>query len=139
MRRWPGNAARQGYGAAPPASRVLHIALRATALRAALDPGDLCGPLGQERGQAPACPSAARRARAKMTAAARPGPCHMTAEDTNRNRCSSNQKNAEITRNRFEEVFTVSGEARLRGRWRASRTLSRVGSLPKPRDGRVQW
>jgi len=35
----------------------------------------------------------------------------MTAEDTNRNRCSSSQKNAEITRNRFEEVSTVSGEA----------------------------
>jgi hypothetical protein len=35
---------RAGYGAAPPASRVLRIALRATALRAALDPGDLGGP-----------------------------------------------------------------------------------------------
>jgi len=46
-----------------------------------------------------------------MTAAARPGPGHVTAEDTNRNRCSSSQKNAEITRNRFEEVSTVSGEA----------------------------
>jgi hypothetical protein len=37
-------ARRAGYGAAPPASRVLRIALRATALRAALDPGDLGGP-----------------------------------------------------------------------------------------------
>ena len=40
--------AAQGYGAAPPASRVLRIALRATALRAALDPGDLGGPWKQE-------------------------------------------------------------------------------------------
>jgi hypothetical protein len=41
-------ARRAGYGAAPPASRVLRIALRATALRAALDPGDLGGPWRQE-------------------------------------------------------------------------------------------
>jgi len=41
-------ARRAGYGAAPPASRVLRIALRATALRAALDAGDLGGPCGQE-------------------------------------------------------------------------------------------
>ena len=38
----------KGYGAAPPASRMLRIALRATALRAALDPGDHCGPWEQE-------------------------------------------------------------------------------------------
>jgi hypothetical protein len=31
---WPGDAPREGYGAAPPASRLLRIALRATALRA---------------------------------------------------------------------------------------------------------
>jgi len=37
-------ARRAGYGAAPPAPRVFRIALRATALRAALDPGDHCGP-----------------------------------------------------------------------------------------------
>jgi hypothetical protein len=43
---------RRGYGAAPPASRVLRIALRATALRAALDPGDPCGPAGRKHGQA---------------------------------------------------------------------------------------
>ena len=50
------------YGAAPPASRVLRIALRATALRAALDPGDLGGPLGQEEraGQQPAPPCTRR-------------------------------------------------------------------------------
>ena len=32
------------------------IALRATALRAAPDPGDLYGPWGRKRGQATACP-----------------------------------------------------------------------------------
>jgi hypothetical protein len=37
-------ARRARYGAALPAPRVLRIALRATALRAALDPGDLYGP-----------------------------------------------------------------------------------------------
>ena len=35
---------------------------RATALRAALDPGDHCGPWGQEERQAQACPRAARGA-----------------------------------------------------------------------------
>ena len=49
-------ARRAGYRAAPPASRVLRIALRATALRAAPDPGDHCGPSGQEERQAQACP-----------------------------------------------------------------------------------
>ena len=49
-------ARRAGYGAAPPASRVLRIALRATALRAALDPGDRCGPWGQEERAGPGLP-----------------------------------------------------------------------------------
>ncbi len=56
-------ARRAGYGAAPPAPRVLRIALRATALRAALGPGDHYGPWGQEEragtGLPPRC---ARRA-----------------------------------------------------------------------------
>src|SRR6266516_8024564 len=56
-------ARRAGYGAAPPAPRVLRIALRATALRAALDPGDHCGPWDQEKRQAQACPRAARGAK----------------------------------------------------------------------------
>ena len=47
---------RAGYGAAPPASRLLRIA-DATALRAGLDPRDLCGPSGRKRGQAQACPT----------------------------------------------------------------------------------
>jgi hypothetical protein len=56
-------ARRPCYGAAPPAPRVLRIALRATALRAALDPGDLCGPLGQEERAGPGLPPrCARRA-----------------------------------------------------------------------------
>lgn len=47
---------RAACAAAPPASRVLRIALRATTLRAALDPGDLGVPWGQEQraGQGPA-------------------------------------------------------------------------------------
>ena len=50
-----GGRAAQGYGAAPPASRLLRIA-DATALRAGLDPGDLCGPSGRKYGQAPSLP-----------------------------------------------------------------------------------
>ena len=56
-------ARRAGYGAAPPASRVLCIALRATALRAALDPGDHCGPWDQEKRAGPGLPPALRTAR----------------------------------------------------------------------------
>ena len=56
-------ARRAGYGAAPPAPRVLRIALRATALRAAPDPGDHCGPWDQERRTGPGLPPrCARRA-----------------------------------------------------------------------------
>jgi hypothetical protein len=51
---------RRGYGPAPPVSRVLRIALRATALRAAPDPGDLCGPAGRNRGQAQPAPASRR-------------------------------------------------------------------------------
>ena len=53
---------RAGYGAAPPASRVLRIALRATALRAALDPGDLGGPWRQEERAGQGLPRRARGA-----------------------------------------------------------------------------
>ena len=56
-------ARRACYGAAPPAPRVLRIALRATALRAALDPGDHCGPWGQEERAGPGLPRALRAAR----------------------------------------------------------------------------
>jgi len=52
---------RAGYGSAPPASRLLRIA-DATALRAGLDPGDLCGPSARKYGQAqPAPPNRAAR------------------------------------------------------------------------------
>jgi hypothetical protein len=47
----------KGYRAAPPASSVLRIALRATALRAALDPGDLCSPAARGTRAGPACPA----------------------------------------------------------------------------------
>ena len=50
---------RARYGAAPPASRLLRIA-DATALRADLDPGDLCGPSGRKHGQARPAPRSAR-------------------------------------------------------------------------------
>jgi hypothetical protein len=58
-------ARRACYGAAPPAPRVLRIALRATALRAALDPGDHCGPWARKSGQARPAPAtrAARKPR----------------------------------------------------------------------------
>ena len=49
-------ACRAGYGAAPRASRVLRIALRATALRAAPDPGDHYGPWDQEQRAGPGLP-----------------------------------------------------------------------------------
>ena len=56
-----GGRAARGYGAAPPASRLLRIA-SATALRAGLDPGDLCGPSARKYGQAqPAPPDGAAR------------------------------------------------------------------------------
>jgi hypothetical protein len=49
-------ARRAGYGAAPPAPRVLRIALRATALRAALDPGASAAPGAQEERAGPGLP-----------------------------------------------------------------------------------
>ena len=39
----------EAYGAAPPASRLLRIALRATALRAGRDPGASAAPRAEER------------------------------------------------------------------------------------------
>jgi hypothetical protein len=64
---WPGGfaaliagPAARAYGAAPPASRLLRIALRATALRAGPDPGDLCGPEGRKPRAGPGLPRPAR-------------------------------------------------------------------------------
>jgi len=63
-------ARRACYGAAPPAPRVLRIALRATALRAALDPGDHCGPWDQEQRAGPGLPPRyARRKPPRMAGA----------------------------------------------------------------------
>ena len=93
-----GRAAR-GYGAAPPASRLLRIA-GATALRAGLDPGDLCVPSGRKYGQAQPAPS---------PAAARPmGLTQGTRNATNYvNWRSIVRRNGKITRIRYEEVSTV--------------------------------
>ena len=55
-------ARRARYGAAPPAPRVRRIALRSTALRAALDPGDHYAPGARKTGQAQTCPRDARGA-----------------------------------------------------------------------------
>ncbi len=64
-------ARRAGYGAAPPAPRVLRIALRDSPSRAALDPGDHCEPWARKNGQAQACP-AMRSARNPAVAEHRP-------------------------------------------------------------------
>jgi hypothetical protein len=63
-------ARRACYGAAPPAPRVLRIALRATALRAALGPGDHCGPWARKSGQARPAPALARGAQIPAVAGA---------------------------------------------------------------------
>ena len=69
-----GAGRREGTAPPPPAARVLHIALRATALRAALAPGASGGPAGQQSGQAQgAAPGAAAApCRACGRASARP-------------------------------------------------------------------
>ena len=68
-------ARRAGYGAAPPAPRVLRIALaRDSPSGAALDPGDHCGPWDREERQAQACPRAARGAQTPAVAGAREHP-----------------------------------------------------------------
>jgi len=57
-----GSGRREGTGPPPPAARVLRIALRATALRAALAPGASGGPAGQQSGQPPrGCPGRGAR------------------------------------------------------------------------------
>ena len=74
-------ARRACYGAAPPASTVLRIALRATALRAAPDPGDHCGPWGQEERAGPGLPPrCARRATPAVAGHKRPAERQDTGE-----------------------------------------------------------
>ncbi len=70
-----GSGRREGTGPPPPAARVLRIALRATALRAALAPGVSGGPAGQQNGQPQgAAPGAgAAPSRPCGQAGARPG------------------------------------------------------------------
>ena len=112
----PGNAPRKGYVAAPPASRLLRTALRAAALRAGLDPGDHCGPAGRKYGQAPACP-------ARSTARPRAGDTHslpdqgeallLTRREVEGTDVRVARTEAKITRNRYEDLSTVSGEPRL--------------------------
>jgi hypothetical protein len=70
-------ARRAGYGAAPPAPRVLHIALRATALRAAPDP-DHCGPWDQEQRAGPGLPHPARGTQTRRGGARKP---HLNAKE----------------------------------------------------------
>jgi hypothetical protein len=95
-----GGRAARGYGAAPPASRLLRTAARRPA--AGPDPGDLCGPSGRRYGQAPACPTPRRGApgdhRAPRTSE-RPG--------NEVNWRSIVRRNGEITRISYEEVSTV--------------------------------
>ena len=80
-------ARRAGYGAAPPAPRVLRIALRATALRAALDPGDHCGPWGQEERAGPGLPPrCARRANPAVAGIRTPGKHSELAFDSHKKR-----------------------------------------------------
>ena len=110
-----GGRAAEGYGAAPPASRVLRIALRATALRAAPDPGDRCGPSARQYGQAPACP--ARGAARPCPGGGRsPGtgkePRPAPVGKSNGTDVRIVRTKAKITRNRYEEVSTVLGEPR---------------------------
>ena len=57
-----GGRAAQGYGAAPPASRLLRIACGDGPAGPALTPGTPAAPRAGESGQAPACPSPARGA-----------------------------------------------------------------------------
>jgi hypothetical protein len=51
-----GDAPREGYGAAPPASRLLRIACGDGPCGAGPDPGDHCGPSGRKHGQAQPAP-----------------------------------------------------------------------------------
>ena len=94
-----GGRAARGYGAAPPASRLLRTAARRPA--AGPDPGDLCGPSGRKYGQAPACPSLGRGASSS------PCPAHKRTPGNEVNWRSIVRRNGETTRTGYEEVSTV--------------------------------
>jgi hypothetical protein len=90
-------ARRACYGAAPPAPRVLRIALRATALRAALDPGDHCGPWDQEQRAGPGLPPRyARRAKPRGDEAPDAAETAELAFDSHKER--ENHKPREVSR-----------------------------------------
>lgn len=69
------------------------------------------GPCGRKGGQALAYPTRGAARRAKLMAAASGPRVIRTAGPTGRNVCSSSRQDAKITRNRFEEVSTISEEA----------------------------
>ncbi len=95
-----GGRAARGYGAAPPASRLLRTAARRPA--AGLDPGDLCGPSGRKYGQAqPAPPRGAARPVTTVTATCQRMPGNKV------NWRSILRRGDEITRISYEEVSTV--------------------------------
>ena len=94
-----GRAAR-GYGAAPPASRLLRTAARRPA--AGPDPGDLCGPSGRKYGQAPACPAPGRGASGDHWS-----PRTSERQENEVNWRSIIRRECKITRIRYEEVSTV--------------------------------
>ena len=80
----------------------------ATAQRAGLDPGDHCGPSARRYGQAPACPAPWRGASGDPHA-------HGTYDgrkDTQLNWRSILARSGKITRIRYEEVSTLSGDCR---------------------------
>jgi hypothetical protein len=67
-------ACRAGYGAAPPASRVLRIALARDSPAGCPGPRRPLRPLGREERQAQACPAAARGAQPPAVAGVREHP-----------------------------------------------------------------
>ena len=97
--RQAGGRAARGYGAAPPASRLLRIA-GATALRAGLDPGDLCVPSARKYGQAQPAPPGPGASDGPLPRAQRNVGYYV-------NWRSIVRRNGKITRIRYEEVSTV--------------------------------
>ena len=94
-----GGRAARGYGAAPPASRLLRTAARRPA--AGPDPGDLCGPSDRKYGQAPACPTPGRGA------SSGPCPARKRTPGNEMNWRSIVRRSREITRIGYEEASTV--------------------------------
>src|SRR5207245_2529890 len=121
-----GGRAARGYGAAPPASRLLRPAARRPA--AGPDPGDLGGPSGRKYGQAPACP-APGAARPPVRARRTNG-----RQEPKVNWRSIVRRNGKITRIHYEEVSTVGGESRRHHQQALARLGCQVTLVP-PGDG----